>query len=78
MSNKPIEIVYSKKLNTENIKVGMLLPDSTTKPKLWYVDDELIVQMEEYEDTKGKSAIYNNKITGKFLEFKYYKDNPEK
>lgn len=70
MSEKPIEIVYSKKLNINNIEVGMLLLDSTENPKMWYVDDELIVQMEEYEDAKGKSAIWNNKITGKFLEFK--------
>jgi len=77
MSEKPIEIVYSKKLNINNVEVGMLLLDSTENPKMWYVDDELIVQMEEYEDAKGKSAIWNNKITGKFLEFKYYKDNPE-
>lgn len=78
MSDKPIEIVYNKKLSTENIKVGMILLDNTTNPKMWYVDKELIEQMEEYEDAKGKSAIWNNKITGKFLEFKYYKDNPEK
>lgn len=78
MSDKPIEIVYSKKLSTENIKIGMLLADSTEKPKLWYVDEELIMQMKEYDVTTGKTPIRGNKITGKFLEFKYYKDNPEK
>ena len=78
MNDKPIEIVYSKKLNIENIKVGMYLFDSTQNPKMWYVDEELIIQMKEYDTTTGKTAIYNNKITGKFLEFKYYKDNPEK
>ncbi len=71
MSEKPIEIVYSKKLNTENIKVGMYLFDNTTNPKMWYVDKELIEQMREYEDIKpDKKAIRANKLTGKFLEFK--------
>lgn len=78
LEEKPIEIVYSEKINTENIDVGMLLPDSTTRSKLWYIDDESIIQMKVYENEKGKSAIWNNKITGKFLEFKYYQDNPEK
>ena len=78
MNEKPIEIVYSKKLNTENIKLGMILLDNTTNPKMWYIDEELIMLIKEYEDAKGKSAIWNNKITGKFLEFKYHKDNPEK
>ncbi len=78
MNEKPIEIMYSNKIGTENIKVGMILPDSTTKPKLWYVDEELMKLIKEYDVTTGKSAIFGNKITGKFLEFKYHKDNPEK
>lgn len=78
MSDKPIEIVYSKKVNTENIKVGMILLDNTTNPKMWYIDEELIMQIKEYELTKSKLPIRGNKLTGKFLEFKYFKDNPEK
>lgn len=71
MSEKPIEIVYSMKLNTDNIKVGMYLFDNTTKPKMWYIDEELIEEMKEYEKTKkDKLAIRNNKITGMFLAFK--------
>lgn len=73
MSDKPIEIVYSYKLNTKNIKEGMLLPDNTTKPKLWYIDESLIEIMKEYENTTDKSAIRNNKITGMFLAFKQNK-----
>lgn len=78
MNKNPIEIMYSNKIGTENIKIGMILPDSTKKSKLWYVDEELIKLIKEYDVTKGKSAIFGNKITGKFLEFKYFKDNPEK
>jgi len=73
-----VDIVYSKKLNIENIERGMLIPDSTHNSKLWYIDEELIEQMREYENTTSKSAIKNNKITGIFLEFKWNKDNPKK
>ena len=73
-----IEIVYSNKLNAENIKVGMYLTDNTKKPKIWYIDEKLIEQMKEYENTTNKSAIKGNKIIGMFLEFKWHKDNPEK
>jgi len=73
-----VDIVYSKKLNIGNIQEGMILPDSTQHPKLWFIDEELIEQMREYEDTTNKSAIKNNKITGMFLDFKWHKDNPEK
>ena len=79
MGDKPIEIVYSKNLNIENIKAGMLITDNTKNPKLWYVDEELIEQMREYgEGEEGRDAIRGNKLTGKFLFFKYNKDNPEK
>lgn len=73
-----VDIVYSKKLNTKNIKEGMLLPDSTKNSKIWYIDVELIEQMKEYENTTNKTAIVNNKITGIFLEFKWHKNNPKK
>jgi len=74
MNDKPIEIVYSYKLNTENIKEGMYLLDNTKNPKIWYIDKELVEQMMEYKNTEDKLAIRNNKITGKFLYFKYNKN----
>ena len=52
--------------------------NSTTHQELWFIDEELIEQMVEYEETENKSAIKNNKITGDFLEFKWHKDNPKK
>jgi len=74
-----IDIVYGKELNIKNIEKGMIIPDSTVKnQKLWYIDEKLIEQMREYENTTNKSAIKNNKITGIFLEFKWHEDNPEK
>ena len=78
MNKNPIEIMYSNKIGTENIKVGMILLDNTTNPKIWYLDEELIMQIKEYELTENKLPIRGNKLTGKFLEFKYFKDNPEK
>lgn len=78
MNDKPFEIVYSYKLNTENIKVGMYLLDRTENPKLWYIDEQLIGLMKGYEKETSKLAIIGNKITGMFLEFKGHKDNPEK
>jgi len=73
-----IDIIYSKELNIKNIEKGMIIPDSTIKnQKLWYIDEELIEQMREYEETENKSAIKNNKITGVFLNFKWHKDNPK-
>ena len=73
-----IDIIYSKELNVKNIEKGMIIPDSTIKDqKLWYIDEELIEQMREYEETENKSAIKNNKITGVFLNFKWHKDNPK-
>jgi len=74
MSEKPIEIVYSMKLNTDNIKVGMYLFDRTENPRMWYIDEELIEQMKKYEETKDKLAIMKNKITGMFLAFKQNKE----
>jgi len=47
-----IDIVYSKELNIKNIEKGMIIPDSTIKnQKLWYIDEDLIEQMREYENT---------------------------
>ncbi len=77
MGDKPFEIVYSKKLNTGNLEVGMYLFDNTENPRLWYIDEELIEIMKEYEDAIDKKAIRGNKIIGMFLKFKWEKEIKE-
>ena len=57
MSEKPIEIVYSMKLNTDNIKVGMYLFDRTENPRMWYIDEELIEQMKNMDLYKNTIQI---------------------
>jgi len=57
------------------LKIGMTIPDlhgEDTK-----VDNDLINQMKAFEKTNPKSnAIWKGKITGTFLYYKYYEDNP--
>ncbi len=78
MTAKKVKNVKSQeKLTLANIESGMKLSDSTKNPKEWKVDDDLIEQMRRYEQESNKSAIWKNKITGKFLFFKYYEDNPQ-
>jgi len=62
-------------MTVENLKVGMTIPDlHGAKIK---VDKDLISQMRVFEKANPKSnAIWKNKITGTFLYFKYYEDNP--
>ena len=62
-------------LTVGNIKVGVKLPDLHGEEV--EITDDLIEQMRRYEKESGKSAIWKNKITGKFLFFKYYEDNPK-
>ena len=62
-------------LTVGNIKVGVKLPDLHGEEV--EITDDIIEQMRRYEKESGKSAIWKNKITGKFLFFKYYEDNPE-
>lgn len=78
MTAKKVKQVKSQeKVTLDNIESGMKLSDSTRNSKEWNVDDDLIEQMRRYEQESNKSAIWKNKITGMFLFFKYYDDNPE-
>ena len=78
MTAKKVKEVKSQdKLTINNISVGDVISDSTRNPKEWKVDDDLIEQMRRYEQESNKNAIWKEKITGMFLYFKYYKDNPQ-
>ena len=76
-AKKAKEVKSQEKLTLENLESGMKLFDSTRNPKEWEVDDDLIEQMRRYEQESKKNAIWKNKITGMFLFFKYYDDNPQ-
>lgn len=77
MAKKAKKVKPEEKLTLDNISVGDKILDSTRNPKEWRIDDDLIEQMRRYEQESKKSAIWKNKITGMFLFFKYYDDNPE-
>lgn len=77
-AKKVKEVNTQEKLTLDNLESGMKLSDSTRNPKEWKVDDDLIEQMRRYEQESNKSAIWKGKITGMFLFFKYYEDNPAK
>ena len=76
-AKKVKDVKTQEKLTLDNIESGMKLSDSTRNSKEWKVDDDLIEQMRRYEQESNKSAIWKNKITGMFLYFKYFEDNPQ-
>lgn len=63
------------KLSLENIKVGDIIPDLNNEEI--EITDDIIEMMRMYEQETKKSAIWKNKITGKFLHFKWKKENPQ-
>lgn len=67
--------VKKVQLTLDNMKAGMTMKDLHGKDV--QVDNDLIEQMRRYEQESNKSAIWKNKITGNFLYFKYYEDNPQ-
>ncbi len=80
MANKSKQVKNKEKeekLTINNISVGDAISDSTRNPKEWEITDDLIEQMRRYEQETTKNAIWKNKITGMFLFFKYYEDNPK-
>jgi len=76
MVKKATDSVEKKvQMTIDGLKVGMSIPDlHGTKIK---VTKNLISQMRAFEKENPKShAIWKDKITGTFLYFKYYEDNP--
>ena len=69
------EVNSEEKLSLENINVGDIILDLHDEEI--EITDDLIEQMRKYEQETKKSAIWKNKITGVFLFFKWYEDNPE-
>ncbi len=64
------------KLSLENIKVGDIIPDLNNDDI--EITDAILEQMRMYEQETKKSAIWHNKITGKFLHFKWTKEKKSK
>lgn len=77
MAKKLKQPNFIEKLTLENIKSGMIIQDSTKNPQDWEIDNDLIEPMRRYEQETSKSAIWRNRITSRFLYFKYCKDNTE-
>ena len=75
MAKKTKQVKSEEKLSLENLKVGMTIQDLHDEEI--EIKDDLIEQMRQYEQETNKSAIWRNKITGTFLFFKWYEDNPE-
>ena len=76
-AKKVKEVKSQEKLTLDNLESGRILSDSTKNPQEWNITDDLIEQMRRYEQESKKSAIWKNKITGMFLFFKCYEDNPQ-
>ncbi len=55
--------------------MGDIIPDLNNKDI--EITDALIEQMRIYELETKKSAIWRNKITGRFLHFKWKKEHPQ-
>jgi len=72
---KKAKEVKKEELTIDSISEGDVIPDLHGE-KITITDD-LIEQMRRFEQEMSKKAIYKNKITGTFLYFKYYEDNPK-
>jgi len=75
MAKKIKQAKSEEKLSLDNISVGDIILDLHDEEI--EITDDLIEQMRKYEQDTKKSAIWKNKITGTFLYFKWYEDNPE-
>jgi len=75
MAKKIKQVKKEEKLSLENISVGDKILDLHDEEI--EITEDLIEQMRKYEQDTKKSAIWKNKITGTFLYFKWYEDNPE-
>ncbi len=76
MTAKKVKDVNEKiQITLDNVKAGMIIKNHHGEDiKL---DNDLISQMKAYEMESKKKAIFQGKVTGGFLYFKYFEDNPE-
>lgn len=75
MTAKKTKQVQKEELTIDNISAGDTLYDLHDEQV--EITDDLIEQMRRFEQEMNKKAIYKNKVTGTFLYFKYYEDNPK-
>jgi hypothetical protein len=75
MAKKIKQVKSEEKLSLENIKVGDKILDLHDEEI--EITGDLIEQMRQYEQETKKSVIWRGKITGRFLFYKWYEDNPQ-
>ncbi|KKL51981.1 hypothetical protein LCGC14_2290040 [marine sediment metagenome] len=73
---KPNQKKNDGKSSLDNVKVGDLIPDLHNEEI--EITDDLLEQMKIYEQETSSYAIYRNKITGKFIDFKGRKEKKSK
>ena len=74
-SKRVKEAKKEEKLSLENLKVGMTIQDLHDEEV--EIMEDLIEQMRKYEQETNKSVLWKGKITGRFLFYKWYEDNPQ-
>ena len=75
MAKKVKEVKPEEKLALDNISVGDKILDLHDEEV--EITSDLIEKMRQYEQETNKSVFWRGKITGKFLFYKWYEDNPE-
>ena len=75
MVKKSKQVEKDEQLNLSNIEVGIVIQDH--KGNDIEITEDIVDQMKAFEQSNPKShAIWKNKVTGTFLYFKYFEDNP--
>ncbi len=76
MAAKKVKKVNEKiQITLDNVKVGMIIKNHHSEDIK--IDNDLISQMKAYEMESKRNAIFQGKVTGGFLYFKYFEDHPE-
>jgi len=76
MTAKKVKKVNEKiQITLDNVKAGMIIKNHHSEDI--EIDNDLISHMKAYEIESKKNAIFQGKVTGGFLYFKYFEDNPE-
>ena len=75
MVKKIKQVKSEEKLTLDNLESGMTILDLHDEEI--EITDDLIEQMRQYEQETKKSVIWRGKITGRFLFYKWYEDNPQ-